>query len=242
MRVVYGDKQLGVMNTQDAIRLAKERGLDLVEVSATTRPPVCKIIDYGKHKYDQAKLRKEHPKKTHRLKEVKFRVGVAEHDYLIKVTRAESFLMEGDKTRIQLMFRGRQMAHKEIGFELMERVKEDLVGVGHVDMEARLSGRFISMMLSPLPEHMRKTKFKGHKEAAEKFDEDDHDEEFDEFEDHDDHHGDDESVDGAEKPKRKEEPAEEPAKRPEEHHLPDIEDVIAIAEGDDGRPKNKRKH
>ncbi len=224
------------MNTQEAIKLAKARGLDLVEVSSNARPPVCKIIDYGKYKYDQKKLKKEHPKKTHRLKEVKFRVGVAEHDYLIKVTRAEGFLMYGDKTRIQLMFRGRQMAHKEIGFELMDRVKDDLAGVGHVDAPPRLAGRFISMMISPLPEHLRKPKFKVHEEPPEDLDDADDEEEDDEGELSDEERALLESHDGD-----AEDGEEEEVKKPQEHHLPDVADVIAIAEGDDGRPKSKRK-
>jgi translation initiation factor IF-3 len=239
VRVVHGEMQLGVMNTHEAIKLAKARGMDLVEVSANARPPVCKIVDYGKYKYDQKKLQKEHPKKTHRLKEVKFRVGVAEHDYNIKVTRAEGFLMYGDKTRVQLMFRGRQMAHKEIGFQLMDRVKEDLAGVGHVDMSPRLAGRFISMMVSPLPEHLRKPKFKVHEDPPEDFeDEEDEDDEVVELSDEeramleDDGDSDGDEEEGEEK--------EEPLK-PHEHQLPDIEDVIAIAEGDTGRPKSKRK-
>ncbi len=242
VRVVFEDTQLGVMDTREALRLAKKRGLDLVEVSSNARPPVCKIIDYGKFKYDQKKLKKEHPKKTHRLKEVKFRVGVADHDYLIKITRAEGFLMYGDKTRIQIMFRGRQMAHKEIGFELVERIREDLAGVGHIDSEPRLSGRFISTMISPHPEHMRKPKFKeDHEHPPEEFDEDDFDEEFDEH--HDEEHLGEEDDDKAAEKKGKGDPEEEEERRkPEEHHLPDVEDVIATLEGDDGRPKGKRKH
>jgi len=231
---VHGETQLGVMNTYEAIKLAKARGMDLVEVSSNARPPVCKIVDYGKYKYDQKKLKKEHPKKTHRLKEVKFRVGVAENDYKIKVTRAEGFLMYGDKTRVQLMFRGRQMAHKEIGFELMERVKEDLAGVGHVDMAPRLAGRFISMMMAPLPEHLRKPKFKVHEEPPEELEEVvDDDEEVGELSDEERAMLEDQGDDAAEE--------KEPALKPHEHQAPDVVDVIAIAEGDDGRPKSKRK-
>ena len=163
------------MDTHEAIRKAKSLGLDLVEVSSNARPPVCKIVDYGKYKYDQKKLKKEQPKKTHRLKEVKFRPGIGENDYNMKVTRAESFLMDDDKVRIQLMFRGRQMAHKEVGFELMKEVKEDLSGVAHIDMEPKLTGRNITMMLSPLPKHLQKPKFKNHDDLPDEED----DEEFD---------------------------------------------------------------
>ena len=161
VRVIDGEsnRQVGILSTQEALKLAKARGLDLVEVSANVNPPVCRICDYGKYKYDQKKQKKENPKKTHRLKEVKFRVGIDPHDYEIKLTRAEHFLDEGDKVRVQLMFRGRQMAHQEIGFDLMKRVKEDLAGMANVDQEPRQAGRNITMMLSPLPEQVRKRKF-----------------------------------------------------------------------------------
>ncbi len=239
VRVIDGpsNRQFGVMNTHEAIKLAKQRGLDLVEVSGTARPPVCKIVDYGKYKYDQQKLQKDQPKKTTRLKEVKFRVGVAEHDYEIKVTRAEGFLMHGNKVRIQLMFRGRQMAHKEIGFELMEQVKEDLVGVAHVDMDPKLAGRHITMMLSPVPEHMRKPKYKlEHEDEHE--DEDFEDEDFDDDED-DDEEGASDGEDKAAKKKGGEE--EEVREKPnEDHQHLGVEEEIALLEGDTGRPKSKR--
>ncbi len=207
------------MDTHEAIRKAKSVGLDLVEVSSNARPPVCKIVDYGKYKYDQAKLKKEQPKKTHRLKEVKFRPGIGESDYNMKVTRAESFLMDEDKVRIQLMFRGRQMAHKEVGFELMKEVKEDLSGVAHVDMEPKLTGRNITMMLSPLPKHLQKPKFKNHGDLPDEAD-DDFDGEFD-------------GEDG-------EEEIEEFERPNEDHQHLDVVDEIAMLEGDDGRPKLKR--
>ena len=202
-----------MIDTHEAIRKAKSLGLDLVEVSSNARPPVCKIVDYGKYKYDQKKLKKEQPKKTHRLKEVKFRPGIGANDYNMKVTRAESFLMGEDKVRIQLMFRGRQMAHKEVGFELMKEIKEDLSSVAHIDMEPKLTGRNITMMLSPLPKHLQKPKFKNHDDLP--------DEEDDEF---------DEENDG-----------EEEFERPnEDHHHLDVVDEIAMLEEDDGRPKLKR--
>ena len=205
-----------MIDTHEAIRKAKSLGLDLVEVSSNARPPVCKIVDYGKYKYDQKKLKKEQPKKTHRLKEVKFRPGIGANDYNMKVTRAESFLMGEDKVRIQLMFRGRQMAHKEVGFELMKEVKEDLSGVAHIDMEPKLTGRNITMMLSPLPKHLQKPKFKNHDDLP--------DEEDDEF---------DEENDG-------EEGIEEFERPNEDHHHLDVVDEIAMLEEDDGRPKLKR--
>jgi|TARA_B110000196_G_scaffold155549_1_gene133929 translation initiation factor IF-3 len=213
------------MDTHEAVRKAKSVGLDLVEVSSNARPPVCKIVDYGKYKYDQAKLKKEQPKKTHRLKEIKFRPGIGANDYNMKVTRAESFLMDEDKVRIQLMFRGRQMAHKEVGFELMKEVKEDLSGVAHIDMEPKLTGRNITMMLSPLPKHLQKPKFKNHGDLPDEVDDD--------FDDDDD--DDDDKVDGDSN-----EEIEEFERPNEDHQHLDVVDEIAMLEGDDGRPKLKR--
>src|SRR5204863_78592 len=113
VRVIDGGSggQIGVLPTGQAIRLAKERGLDLVEISASADPPVCKIVDYGKYKYEQEKKKKEAAKhqKTSKLKELKFRVGIDPHDYMIKIAHAEEFLSHGDKVRVQLQFKGRQM-------------------------------------------------------------------------------------------------------------------------------------
>ena len=217
------------MDTHEAVRKAKSVGLDLVEVSSNARPPVCKIVDYGKYKYDQAKLKKEQPKKTHRLKEVKFRPGIGANDYNMKVTRAESFLMDEDKVRIQLMFRGRQMAHKEVGFELMKEVKEDLSGVAHIDMEPKLTGRNITMMLSPLPKHLQKPKFKNHGDLPDEVDDD--------FDDDDDDDDDGDEVEGDGDSNEEIEEFERPN---EDHQHLDVVDEIAMLEGDDGRPKLKR--
>ena len=155
-------QQLGVVATPIAIRAAKERGLDLVEVAANVDPPVCKIVDYGKYKYIQEKHKKEAHKhqKASKLKELKFRIGIDPHDYLIKIIHAEDFLCEGHKVRIQLQFRGRQMAHQELGYELATRIKGDLATVGHPDMEPKLAGRNINMQMSPHPERQRVRKFR----------------------------------------------------------------------------------
>lgn len=164
MRVIDGasGKQLGVLSTPQAIRLAKDQGLDLVEISPNIDPPVCKIVDYGKYKYIQEKHKKEAHKqhKASKLKEMKFRVGIDPHDYLIKITHAEDFLWDGHKVRIQLQFRGRQMAHQEVGFALVQRIKKDLLSMAHVDMEPKMAGRNINMQLSPLPERQRIRKFR----------------------------------------------------------------------------------
>lgn len=163
MRVIDGGSgaQIGVLPTGQAIRMAKERGLDLVEISASADPPVCKIVDYGKYKYEQEKKKKEAAKhqKAGKLKELKFRIGIDPHDYLIKITHAEEFLSHGDKVRIQLQFKGRQMAHQELGFELATRIKSDLLGMGHVDQEPKMAGRNINMQVSPHPEKQRVRKF-----------------------------------------------------------------------------------
>lgn len=162
IRVVYGEdaQQLGVMTTREAIEKAKSVGLDLVEIAANADPPVCRIVDYGKYKYEQSKLKKTSKSKGPvKMKEVKFRVRTEEHDYNIKCARAEKFLDEGNKVRVQLQFRGRENAHREIGFEVMERVKNDLTGMSHVDMAPKLAGRAISMVLSPIAPEKRERRF-----------------------------------------------------------------------------------
>ncbi len=174
--VLATGEQLGVMSARDAYMKAQAYGLDLVEIAPNADPPVCKIIDYGKYKYEQAKLKKNQKSKSAtRLKEVKFRVRTEPHDYNIKMARAEKFLDTGHKVRVQLQFRGRENAHKELGFEVMKRVIEDLKTMAQLDQEPRLSGRAIGMTLSPLPQHKRKPRFtKFHDEDY--IDEDDHDE------------------------------------------------------------------
>lgn len=187
IRVIYGEHNV-VLPTYKALNKAKELGLDLVEIAPNARPPVCRIVDYGKYKYEQSKLKKsEKPKK--REKEVKFRVNIDPHDYAIKLTHAEDFLAHGFKVRIQLQFRGRQMAHKELGFELMKRVCEDLAGMAHVDLEPKLSNRNILMMVSPLPAEKQRRKFRRDGEevdlteadAAMEADDDEFDDDDDDF-------------------------------------------------------------
>lgn len=150
------------MNTRDALDKAKSMGLDLVEVATAADPPVCRIIDYGRYKYEQAKLQKNNKSKATRLKEVKFRVGTGTHDYNIKMARAESFLASGHKVRIQLQFKGRENAHQDLGFVVMSKVIQDMKTVGSVDQQPRLAGRAIGMVLTPLPENQRVLKFKAH--------------------------------------------------------------------------------
>lgn len=188
IRVIYGEANL-VLPTHKALTKAKSLGLDLVEIAPHARPPVCRIVDYGKWKYEQAKQKKnEKPKK--RDKEVKFGVNIDPHDYMIKLTRAEDFLAHGFKLRMVLWFKGRQMAHKDLGFELMQRVKEDLSGMANIDLEPKLNNRNILMMLSPFPKEKQVRKFRVDEE--EEIDLDAHDEaEAAEADEHG-HHDDDE--------------------------------------------------
>lgn len=160
VRVVTDSGELiGVMSAREAVAKAKSIGLDLVEIAAKADPPVCKVCDYGKYKYEQSKLKKNNPKTTTKLKEVKFRVRTEEHDYNLKCSRIEKFLDEGNKVKVQLQFRGRENAHKDLGFVVLQRVAEDLVGMANLDQKPRLAGRAVSMLLSPLPKEQRKRKF-----------------------------------------------------------------------------------
>lgn len=161
MRVINGitNEQIGVLRTDEAIRRAKALGLDLIEVAPSAQPPVCRILDFGKFRYDLSKQVKEKKNTAGRVKEVKFRVNIDEHDYRTKLRHAEDFLGQGNKVKVHLQFRGREMAHQELGMEVVKRVREDLVDMGHVDMEPKLVGRAIGMTLSPLPVSKRKRKF-----------------------------------------------------------------------------------
>jgi translation initiation factor IF-3 len=161
-------EQLGVMKLNDALRKAQSLGLDLVEVAPTANPPVCKIIDFGKFRYDISKHSKEKKPAAAKLKEIKFRVNIDEHDYLTKVRHAEEFLDRGNKVRIQLQFRGREMAHQEFGMQLIEKVRDDLAGMSQVEMEPKITGRNITMTLAPLPASRRKRRFTAPAQMAEK--------------------------------------------------------------------------
>ena len=183
IRVVGTDgQQLGVMTVRDALLKAQSVGLDLVEIAPQADPPVCKIIDYGKFKYEQAKLKKQKSKSATRMKEIKLRVGTGQHDYNIKLGRVEGFLDTGHKVRVVIQFKGRENAHKDLGFVAMQRIIEDLKSIANVDQAPRLGGRVIAMTLSPLPQGQRKRKF--HLFHGELLEEDDHDDEDDD--DHDD--------------------------------------------------------
>lgn len=180
VRVVYEDQQLGVMSSREAVEKAKAVGMDLVEVAPNAKPPVCRVCDYGKYKYEQSKLKKKKAKAVTRIKEIKLRVGTDTHDYNIKMARAEQFLDHGNKVRVRLQFRGRENAHREIGFEVLNKCAADLKDMAHVDQPPRLAGRAVNMMLSPLPKEQRKRHFLlSHGNLIDPDDEGDEDIEFD---------------------------------------------------------------
>ena len=137
--------------TRDAIAIAEEAGLDLVEVSPNTNPPVCKILDYGKYKYQAQKKAAEARKnqKIIEIKEIKMRPNIDTHDYDVKMRSIRRFFEEGDKVKVTLRFRGREMAHTELGVDLLNRVKTDTVEIAKVESEPRLEGRQMVMVLSP---------------------------------------------------------------------------------------------
>lgn len=156
MIVAATNEQLGVLPIKEALAQAKEHGLDLVEVAPNANPPVCRIIDYGKFRYEKSKLEKEKKQTAGRVKEIKFRVNIDDHDYMTKIRHGEDFLEKGNKLKVVLMFRGRENAHPEIGFEVMKRVQNDLSHLAQVEMQPRKSGRMINMTMSPLPAAKRK--------------------------------------------------------------------------------------
>lgn len=159
------NEQLGVMKLSDALRKAQSLGLDLVEVAPNANPPVCRIVDIGKYRYALSKQEKEKKGSGGKLKEVKFRVNISDHDYGTKLRRAEEFLDKGYKLKTHLQFRGREMAHQDLGMALMQRVKADLATMAQVEMEPRQMGKSISMTLSPLPANKRKRRFEPMDEA-----------------------------------------------------------------------------
>ncbi|PYI99970.1 MAG: translation initiation factor IF-3 [Verrucomicrobia bacterium] len=173
VRVIMGTtgEQLGVLKLSDALRRAQGLGLDLVEIAPTANPPVCKIIDFGKFRYDISKHTKDKKSASSRLKEIKFRVNIDEHDYLTKIRHGEEFLDRGNKVRVQLQFRGREMAHQEFGMQLVQKVRDDLSGMSQVEMDPKITGRNITMTLAPLPANRRKRKFTAEPETPEEIEE-----------------------------------------------------------------------
>ena len=152
VRVIGSDgAQLGVLEVDVALSMAVEAGLDLVEVAPMARPPVVRIMDYGKYKFEMAKQARLAKKKQHviQLKEVKFRPGIEKHDFDTKVNHAREFIADGNKVKVTLMFRGRQIAHPELGMAVVERVAQALADVAKVETPARLEGKALTMILTP---------------------------------------------------------------------------------------------
>ncbi len=152
VRVLMDDgEQLGVMKTIEAIDLAKNRKMDLVEIAASNNPPVCKIIDYGKFKYQEQKKKNEAKKKqkTIETKELKIRPGTGEHDYQVKIKSAQKFLKEGNRVKFSLRFKGREMEHSNLGIDMLKRIKSDLDQLIRVEMEPKIEGRQAFLVVAP---------------------------------------------------------------------------------------------
>jgi translation initiation factor IF-3 len=156
---VVGDegKQLGVMALGEALALARNQGVDLVEIAANAVPPVCRLVDFGKFRYEQAKKDKESKKHQHanKVKEVQLSPKIDPHDLGVKISHAVDFLCEDMKVKVTLKFRGREMAHKEVGFQVINKFLQDIMPFGHRDFEPKLVGRGIHVMITPLPRNKR---------------------------------------------------------------------------------------
>ena len=146
-------EQLGIMSPRDAMQIALESGLDLVEVAPAAKPPVCKIMDVGRYKYEQSKREREARKKQHiiSIKEVKLRPNIEDNDFQTKIRNAIRFLEEGDKVKVTIMFRGREMSHQQLGKELLDRVAGVVSEQGNIERGAKLEGRNMSIIISPKP-------------------------------------------------------------------------------------------
>jgi translation initiation factor IF-3 len=152
LRVIAADgSQMGIMDVEAALAAAVDQGLDLVEVAPMARPPVVRIMDYGKFKFEQAKMARQAKKKQHviHLKEVKYRPGIEDHDFETKTRHAREFLEDGNKVKVTMMFRGRQIAHPELGREVVDRVALTLADVAKIESPAKLEGKSMIMILTP---------------------------------------------------------------------------------------------
>jgi len=145
-------EQLGILSPYEARKIAEERGMDLVEIAPNAEPPVCRLMDYGKYLYASAKKKQESKKKQKQItvKEIKFRPGTDIGDYDIKVRNLTKFLDAGNKVKVTLRFRGREMAHQELGMEMLKRVEEDLKEIGIVEQMPKMEGRQMVMVLAPV--------------------------------------------------------------------------------------------
>jgi translation initiation factor IF-3 len=158
VRVIGVDgSQLGVLSLQDALNMARNNGVDLVEIAPTANPPVCRLVDYGKFRYEQSKKDKESKKRQHatKVKEIQLSPGIDPHDFGVKVDHAIEFLCEDMKVKVTLKFRGREMAHKEFGFKRIEEFIKRTAPWGHPDAQPKMVGKGIVLMISPLPRNKR---------------------------------------------------------------------------------------
>jgi translation initiation factor IF-3 len=158
VRVIGVDgKQLGIIALSDALNMARQHGVDLVEIAATATPPVCRLVDFGKYRYELAKKEKDSKKHQHanKVKEVQLSAKIDPHDLGVKVDHAVDFLCDEMKVKVALRFRGREMAHTEFGFQVVQKFLEAIAPYGHPDFEPKLVGRSINLMISPLPRNKR---------------------------------------------------------------------------------------
>ncbi len=165
VRVIGPDgSQVGIMPTSEAIAMAKRLNLDLLEVSPNAEPPVCRILDFGKYQYEEAKRQKSNKASATKVKEIKIRPKIERHDYETKRRNAERFLFSGNKLKITMMLRGREMEFKQNAFEVVERAIADLSHMGHADAAPKLMGRNITVTMSPVAQKLRKLKYSGEEE------------------------------------------------------------------------------
>ena len=150
--IASSGENLGILNTNEAISMAKEEGLDLIEIAPNARPPVCKIIDIGKYKYDAQKKANQAKKKQKKIevKEIKLRPVTETHDYQFKIKNAQKFISKGDKVKFTIRFKGRELQHSHLGQELMDKIKLDMQEVGKVELDPRFDGKQIIMVIQPL--------------------------------------------------------------------------------------------
>ena len=150
--IASSGENLGILNTNEAISIAKEEGLDLIEIAPNAKPPVCKIIDIGKYKYDAQKKANQAKKKQKKIevKEIKLRPVTETHDYQFKIKNAQKFISKGDKVKFTIRFKGRELQHSHLGQELMDKIKVDMQEVGKVELDPRFDGKQIIMVIQPL--------------------------------------------------------------------------------------------
>ena len=150
--IASNGENLGILNTNEAIAMAKEEGLDLIEIAPNAKPPVCKIIDMGKYKYDAQKKANKAKKKQKKIeiKEIKLRPVTETHDYQFKIKHAQKFISKGDKVKFTIRFKGRELQHSHLGNELMNKIKEDMKDIGKVELDPKFDGKQMIMVIQPL--------------------------------------------------------------------------------------------